>query len=271
MPFPSGRPHRPRHDHTYSRSELQEEQPPRTRVPIGGEGSSSLLGNVQAARIWCGVARHATHSRCAPTIPIQPWRCPADEPSIASMDRNAIEDSSAGSSRPPSAEGMRASLCDGEIHLRFPFRQDLVARARRIPGRRWDPNLRVWRIPDTPAARKAVRSEFGVVVEAPTASEGIPPTHPHPHPLVQRFDEEMRPPGLRRAHPQGVPQPRATLPFGIRRPDGSGGGPPPAHPAQTRGRPDVALLPPSANQRSQALLLHRAWPPVGGTPPRATS
>ena len=108
------------------------------------------------------------------------------------MDRNAIEDSSAGSSRPPSAEGMRASLCDGEIHLRFPFRQDLVARARRIPGRRWDPNLRVWRIPDTPAARKAVRSEFGVVMEAPTAAEGIPPTHPHPHPLVQRFDEEMR-------------------------------------------------------------------------------
>ena len=108
------------------------------------------------------------------------------------MDRNALEDSSAGSSGPPSAEGVRASLCDGEIHLRIPFRHDLVARARRIPGRRWDSSLRVWRIPDTPTAREAVRSEFGVVAEAPMAAERILPTRPHPDPLVQRFDEEMR-------------------------------------------------------------------------------
>ena len=108
------------------------------------------------------------------------------------MDGNFGDGSSAGSSGARSAAEVRASLHGSEIHLRFPFRRDLVAGARRIPGRRWDPGLRVWRIPDTPAAREAVRSEFGVVVEALATSNAALPTRPHPDPLIQRFDEEMR-------------------------------------------------------------------------------
>ena len=53
---------------------------------------------------------------------------------------------------------MRVTLSDGEIHVRCPYRSELDALVRRLPGRRWDPELRVWRVPDTATARHALRA-----------------------------------------------------------------------------------------------------------------
>ncbi len=97
---------------------------------------------------------------------------------------------------------MVAVLFRGEIHLSFPFDRDLVARVRTLPGRRWDPRRRIWRVPDTAEAREAVRRELGVVPTAPTSTEsgGAAPGKPGGEgldattsgDLLQRFDEEMR-------------------------------------------------------------------------------
>ena len=31
--------------------------------------------------------------------------------------------------------------------IRFPYREDLVAMVKELPGRRWDPKQKVWRVP----------------------------------------------------------------------------------------------------------------------------
>ena len=102
----------------------------------------------------------------------------------------------------PAHSGVVAVLSRGEIHLSFPFDRDLVARVRALPGRRWDPRRRIWRVPDTAEAREAVRREMGVVPTAPTSTEsgggapgksggeGLGATTTGD--LLQRFDEEMR-------------------------------------------------------------------------------
>ena len=109
---------------------------------------------------------------------------------------------------PPASEKARATLSDGEIHLSVPYRPELVTRIRAVPGRRWDPGRRIWRIPDTPATREAVRSMLGVGPGAlfpdadphRPATEPVPPTAPRDTEsardptsrLLARFDEEMR-------------------------------------------------------------------------------
>jgi len=102
--------------------------------------------------------------------------------------------------RPPSPAGsrayhqVRATLFNGEILVQVPYRPGLVSRVRRLPGRRWDPKLRVWRLPDTPAARNALRTILGVdpTRAVPKAVVGVPADKPDPPELLQRFDEEMR-------------------------------------------------------------------------------
>jgi len=74
---------------------------------------------------------------------------------------------------------------NGEILLRVaPFNSTRVGRIKELPGRRWDPKRRVWRVPDTPATRAAVRRELGAESEivGPDPSET----------LLLRFDGEMR-------------------------------------------------------------------------------
>ncbi len=108
----------------------------------------------------------------------------------------------------PPGDAVRATLVDGEIHLHVPYRTELVAGVRTLPGRRWDPKRRVWRVPDTAAAREAVLRVFGVQAHTPLP-EGAVTTRPSPrrpadseraredvadsapHHL-ERFDEEMR-------------------------------------------------------------------------------
>ena len=85
------------------------------------------------------------------------------------MDENSGDDSIAGSSRSPPEGEVRASLSDGEIHLAFPFRRDLVGRT---AGTAWPPSGREpsddtgrapWRLndPRSVVARQKRRDRLG--------------------------------------------------------------------------------------------------------------
>ena len=103
-------------------------------------------------------------------------------------------------SGPPAEKVVRAVLVDGEIHLHVPYPSPLIAQVRTLPGRRWDPGRRVWRMSDSEAGREAVRRILGVEVEAPLdgehpASLQRPETPPPPGLVdrrLERFGEEMR-------------------------------------------------------------------------------
>ena len=56
-----------------------------------------------------------------------------------------------------------ASLIDGEAVLRFPFDERLRQLLRAIPGRRWDPEERVWRVPLDPERAEALTRFFAAV------------------------------------------------------------------------------------------------------------
>jgi len=88
----------------------------------------------------------------------------------------------------PSATPVTATLSGGEIHLRLPYDPALVRAVRRIPGRRWDPVRRVWRLRDTVEVREALDRELGI-----TAAPAEPPPRPLDAALVlEKLDEEMR-------------------------------------------------------------------------------
>ncbi|HET9949864.1 MAG TPA: site-specific tyrosine recombinase/integron integrase [Longimicrobiales bacterium] len=88
-----------------------------------------------------------------------------------------------------------ATVEQREIHLRFPWDPDLVEKVRRLPRRRWDPDRRIWRLPDTPEARKAVELAFGVVVVGPAEAAAEAPAEAPASPgerLLDRLSEELR-------------------------------------------------------------------------------
>jgi site-specific recombinase XerD len=101
-----------------------------------------------------------------------------------------------------------ATIADGEIRLSFPYKAELVERLKKLPGRRWDPKRRIWRVPDTPANREAVQSIFNLEPHAFEPVGGAPPSDalPYPEPtppadaphtasgrtLLVRFEEDMR-------------------------------------------------------------------------------
>jgi site-specific recombinase XerD len=106
---------------------------------------------------------------------------------------------------------VRATLDRGEIALRFPYSPELVAWVRTLPGRRWDPEARVWRVPDSAGVRGEIRSFLGLDLglslpdEAlgSCAASGSLPAVAAPVPgttddarrrddLLGRFEEEMR-------------------------------------------------------------------------------
>ena len=120
------------------------------------------------------------------------------------------------SSRGPvlAAQQVRATLESGEITLRFPYSPDLNAWVRTLPGRRWDPAARAWRVPDTPEVRGQILSVLGLHVGLPLPEEALV-LRAAPHPaavapdrapggaggtggtgpqadLLDRFEQEMR-------------------------------------------------------------------------------
>ncbi|NJD19490.1 MAG: hypothetical protein FIA95_09455, partial [Gemmatimonadetes bacterium] len=109
------------------------------------------------------------------------------------------------------ASQVRAALERGEITLRFPYSPDLNAWVRTLPGRRWDPTGRVWRVPDTAEVRQQIRSALGLALGLPLP-DGTPVPSAVPGPpraagatgsggpgdarlhddMLARFEEEMR-------------------------------------------------------------------------------
>ena len=59
------------------------------------------------------------------------------------------------------APSFHASLDDGEAVLRFPFDERLRQLLRAMPGRRWDPAERAWRVPLDPERAEALTRLFG--------------------------------------------------------------------------------------------------------------
>jgi integrase/recombinase XerD len=111
----------------------------------------------------------------------------------------------------PAALQVRATLDHGEIALRFPYSPDLVAWVRSLPGRRWDPEARVWHVPDSAQVRKDIHSVLGLtvglslpveVLAAHMARDPAPPSDASGSArvgdaqlrgdMLARFDEEMR-------------------------------------------------------------------------------
>jgi site-specific recombinase XerD len=88
-----------------------------------------------------------------------------------------------------------ATVVGGEIQLRLPYAPHLVAAVKRLPGRRWDPAHRVWRLPDTVECRDAIQRELGVTpVESRAPSRPPDPTcraRPDRSDLLSTFQEEL--------------------------------------------------------------------------------
>ncbi len=68
---------------------------------------------------------------------------------------------------------LSASLENGEAVLRFPYDERLRLLLRAIPGRRWDPVERVWRLPLDPDRAEALARLFEEVPGEPQVSAGL--------------------------------------------------------------------------------------------------
>lgn len=67
-----------------------------------------------------------------------------------------------------------------------PFHREIVRRLREIPGSRWDPGARHWRVPESPEARRRLRA-LGDIARVEFAVDAVPPRHPAPvHPSAAR-------------------------------------------------------------------------------------
>lgn len=95
--------------------------------------------------------------------------------------------------RVPSGIEVEATVRAGAIALRAPYREELVALIRSLPGRRWDSRERVWHLPDTPQARAALRDTLGIRLDPePRADRATRSLSDEREGLSLRFDEEMR-------------------------------------------------------------------------------
>jgi hypothetical protein len=72
-----------------------------------------------------------------------------------------------------SASSFHASLADGEAVLRFPYDDRLRQLLRALPGRRWDPVERAWRIPLDPERAEALARLFASLSPAPDVTEAL--------------------------------------------------------------------------------------------------
>ena len=56
-----------------------------------------------------------------------------------------------------------ATLVEGEAVLRFPYDDRLRVLLRAIPGRRWDPEARVWRLPLDPEYARMIKGRYAQI------------------------------------------------------------------------------------------------------------
>mgnify|MGYP001294409853 FL=1 len=73
-----------------------------------------------------------------------------------------------------------------------PFHPEIVRRLREIPGSRWDPGARHWRVPHSPEARRRLRA-LGDVARVEFVADTVPPRRPAPaHPSGRPTDSSGR-------------------------------------------------------------------------------
>jgi hypothetical protein len=72
-----------------------------------------------------------------------------------------------------SASSFHASLADGEAVLRFPYDEHLRQLLRALPGRRWDPVERAWRIPLDPERAEALARLFASLSAPPDVTDAL--------------------------------------------------------------------------------------------------
>jgi len=98
---------------------------------------------------------------------------------------------------PAASRHVTAIVCGDEIHLRLPYDPALVRAVKQLPGRRWDPSKRVWRVRNTGGARDALLREFGLVpAEADQTPQPESLSLADPVALLARYNEEMQLRGL---------------------------------------------------------------------------
>jgi hypothetical protein len=68
---------------------------------------------------------------------------------------------------------LSATLSDGDAVLAFPYDDTLRLLLRAIPGRRWDPDERVWRVPLEPDGAEALARIFEALAVPPQLSPGL--------------------------------------------------------------------------------------------------
>ena len=138
-----------------------------------------------------------------------------------------------------------------------PFRREIVGRLREIPGSRWDPGARHWRVPDSPEARARLRA-LGDVARIEFDADAGPRRGPAPvHPSGRPADPSARRVGRSVGEPA-----RATAAAAGQLGDRAGAGA--AVPGSSGSRP-VAATPPGVGGAS--LHLAAAEPPPNFTAP----
>jgi hypothetical protein len=112
----------------------------------------------------------------------------------------------------------------GRLLVTFPYSEARVEQMRRIPGRRWLSEQKMWSVPDSPEARAALTEIFAAPPPKPAGEWiGVAPPKPEkdgarkpraahvpgkplttnpPHPLIKAVDDELVLRGM--AYPQGA-------------------------------------------------------------------
>ena len=71
---------------------------------------------------------------------------------------------------------------NGNLWVTLPYSETGVARIKRIPGHRWNPERKQWQLPDTPATRAALAELVAMPPAPPLKILAVKPKNPHPCP-----------------------------------------------------------------------------------------
>lgn len=59
-------------------------------------------------------------------------------------------------------KGVKVELINGSLCVMFAYDPDMVVRVKRLPGARWNNQLKAWQFPITPMVYKKVKKEFNI-------------------------------------------------------------------------------------------------------------
>ena len=78
-------------------------------------------------------------------------------------------------------------LPDRTIELSFPYDIEIVDKVKSVPGRRYDPERRVWSVPDTPQCRALLMELFGESLKRENARKTTEPQTGGNGPVCQAY------------------------------------------------------------------------------------